>query len=161
MFWYPHWLQFNIYINMPKNNLIAPDKISNKTTQFKTLEFKMLRSVGIWKVVKAVSVLLVCWKDYRTSPWHYLCNYGSGHGTQWRRSLLGWVGSLELLVDSRWAWVSRNLDPRRSLVLQPLTTFDRTFFADFPISLLTLSRPHHTRWIKIPVTISCTVLSST
>ena len=38
---------------MPKNNLIAPDKISNKTTQFKTLEFKMLKSVGIWKVVKA------------------------------------------------------------------------------------------------------------
>ena len=36
---------------MPKNNLIAPDKISNKTTQFKTLEFKMLKSVGIWKVV--------------------------------------------------------------------------------------------------------------
>jgi len=40
-------------MNMPKNNLIAPDKISNKTTQFKTLELKTLKSVGIRKVVKA------------------------------------------------------------------------------------------------------------
>ena len=31
---------------MPKNYLIAPDKISNKTTQFKTLELKTFKSVG-------------------------------------------------------------------------------------------------------------------
>jgi len=37
---------------MPKNNLIAPDKISDKTTQFKTLELKTFKSVGIWNVVK-------------------------------------------------------------------------------------------------------------
>ena len=31
---------------MPKNNLIAPDKISNKTTQFKTLEFYTSRVIA-------------------------------------------------------------------------------------------------------------------
>ena len=32
----------DVYINMPKNNLITPNKVSDKMAQFKTLEMKIV-----------------------------------------------------------------------------------------------------------------------
>jgi len=38
---------------MPKNNLITPNKVSDKTTQFKTLEMETFKAVCIRNIVKA------------------------------------------------------------------------------------------------------------